>query len=218
VRTINELRRVTIAGRDGELGSVRDLYFDNLNWTVRYLVVDTGSWLPDRWVLVSPTSVRRWDADPTTLRVALTRTQFKACVDMNTRPGVDQPIKRQAQEWQEPHLQAATTLMGYALETEDGEIGHVEDLLIDDTAWIIRYLRVGTKNKWAGTSVLVAPQWLTEVTSDDSKRFFCIATAVDDRASSGRTAVSPAEYRYPGSLRSSAGGTRNRVRGLRGSS
>ncbi len=64
--------------------------------------------------------------------------------------------------------------MGYAVETEDGEIGHVEDLLVDDTAWVIRYLRVDTKNKWADKRVLVAPEWLTGVTWDDSKRFFCI--------------------------------------------
>jgi hypothetical protein len=204
VRSVNDLRQVTIAATDGELGSVRDLYFDDLNWAVRYLVVDTGNWLPDRWVLVSPTSVRRWDPDPSVLRVSLTKTQFKACVDMNTRPGVDQAIRGQARECREPHLQAATTVMGYALETEDGEIGHVEDLLVDDTACVIRYLRVDTKDRWAGKSVLVAPQWLTEVTRDDSKRFFCIVTAVDD--STQRTAIPPSEYRHPGLLRSSAGG------------
>jgi hypothetical protein len=204
VRSVNDLRRVTIAATDGELGSVRDLYFDDLSWTVRYLVVDTGTWLPDRWVLVSPTSVRRWDSNPSALRVSLTRTQFKACVDMNTRPGVDQAIRGQVRDCREPHLQAATTVMGYALETEDGEIGHVEDLLVDDTAWVIRYLRVDTKNRWAGKSVLVAPQWLTEVTRDDLKRFFCIVTAIDD--STQRTAIPPPEYRHPGLLRSSAGG------------
>ena len=48
LRGISDLRRVTIAAMDGELGSVRDLYFDDRSWTVCYLVVDTGSWLPDR--------------------------------------------------------------------------------------------------------------------------------------------------------------------------
>jgi hypothetical protein len=204
VRSVNDLRRVTIAATDGELGSVRDLYFDDLSWAVRYLVVDTGSWLPDRWALVSPKSVRRWDANPSTLHMGLTKTQFKACVDMNTRLGIDQAIRGQARECLEPHLQAATAVMGYALETEDGEIGHVEDLLVDDTDWVIRYLRVDTKNRWAGQSVLVAPQWLTEVTRDEAKRFFCIVTALDD--TTRRTAIPPSEYRYPGLLRSSTGG------------
>jgi hypothetical protein len=204
VRSVSDLRRVTIAATDGELGSVRDLYFDDLSWAVRYLVVDTGGWLPDRWALVSPKSVRRWDANSSTLHVDLTKTQFKACVDMNTRPGIDQAIRGQARECREPHLQAATAVMGYALETEDGEIGHVEDLLVDDTDWVIRYLRVDTKNRWAGQSVLVAPQWLTEVTRDEAKRFFCIVTALDDTTRS--TAIPPSEYRHPGLLRSSTGG------------
>jgi hypothetical protein len=173
---------VTIAATDGPLGSVRDLYFDDLRWTVRYLVIDTVGWLPNRWVLVSPTSLRRWDSDPSTLRVAQTKMQVKAGVDMHTPPGVvDQAIRGHARACRETHLQAATTVMGYAVETEDGEIGYVEDLLVDDTAWVIRYLRVDTKNRWAGTRVLVAPEWLTEVTWDDSKRFFCIATAVGER-------------------------------------
>ena len=181
LRTISDLRRVTIAATDGDLGSVRDLYFDDRSWAVRYLVVDAGSWLPDRWALVPPASVRRWDPDPNTLRVPLSKTQFKTGADMNIQPGlVDQGVRGHARESREPHLKAATTVMGYALETEDGEIGHVEDLLVDDTAWVVRYVRVDTKNRWAGKSVLVAPEWLTEVTWDDSKRFFCIVTAVDD--------------------------------------
>jgi len=208
-RTICDLRRVTIAATDGELGSVHDLYFDDLSWTVRYLVVDTGDWLPDRWALVSPTSVRRWGPDPTTLRLALTKTQFKTGLDMITPPVVvDRAIRHPAREDGEPHLQAATTVMGYALETEDGEIGHVDDLLVDDTAWVIRYLRVDTKNRWAGKTVFVAPAWLTEVTWDDSKKFFCIVTAVEDRVGSGQTAIPPPEHRHPASLRSFAGGTR----------
>ena len=204
MRSVHDLRRVTIAATDGELGSVRDLYFDDISWAVRYLVVDTGSWLPDRWALISPKSVRRWDANSSTLHMDLTKTQFKACVDMNTRPGIDQAIRGQARECLEPHLQAATAVMGYALETEDGEIGHVEDLLVDDTDWVIRYLRVDTKNRWAGQSVLVAPQWLTEVTRDEAKRFFCIVTALDDTTRS--TAIPPSEYRHPGLLRSPTGG------------
>ena len=208
LRSITDLRRVTIAATDGELGSVRDLYFDHLSWTVRYLVVDTGSSLPDRWVLVSPTSVRRWAPDPSTLRVALSKTHFTTGVEMTAQPGgVDHSIRGLARRSREPHLQAATTIMGYALETEDGEIGHVEDLLVDDTAWVIRYLRVDTKNRWAGKSVLVAPEWLTEVTWDDSKRFFCIVTAVDDRPGNGRTAIPPPEHRHTAWLRSPAGGT-----------
>ena len=46
----------SIAAIDGDIGSIRDLYFDDITWTIRYLVVDTGSWLPGRQVLISPLS------------------------------------------------------------------------------------------------------------------------------------------------------------------
>ena len=39
---------------DGEIGHVRDFYFDDKTWTIRYLVADTGGWLTDRQVLISP--------------------------------------------------------------------------------------------------------------------------------------------------------------------
>jgi hypothetical protein len=207
LRSVSDLRRVTIAATDGELGSVRDLYFDDLSWRVRYLLVDTDSWLPDHRILVSPTSVRRWDPNPSTLRVALTKTQFKTCVDMNTqRAVVDQAISGYIRESREPHLQAATTVLGYVLETEDGEIGHVEDLLVDDTAWVIRYLLVDTKDRWAGQSVLVAPEWLTEVSRDGSRRFFSIVTAIDEGAASRRTAIPTPTHHHSRSLRSSIRG------------
>jgi len=43
-----------LAASDGEIGQVKDFYFDDQNWVMRYLVVDTGSWLSGRKVLISP--------------------------------------------------------------------------------------------------------------------------------------------------------------------
>jgi hypothetical protein len=215
LRSIGDLRRVRIAATDGELGRVHDLYFDDLNWTVRYLVVDTGGFLQDRWGVVSPQSLRRSDTDPGTLRLPLTKTQFKAGADMHTQPGDIDPTSRgDAREGRKARLRAATTVVGYTLETEDGEVGHVEDFLVDDKAWAVRYLRVDTKDRWAGKSVLVAPKWLTELTElteDDSKKFFCIATAVEDRAAP-RPAILAPEHRHTASLRFRPGGTTLRRR------
>ena len=39
---------------DGEIGKVQEFYFDDRHWTIRYLVVDTGTWLTGRQVLISP--------------------------------------------------------------------------------------------------------------------------------------------------------------------
>jgi hypothetical protein len=48
---------------------------------------------------------------------------------------------------------------GYHIHAQDGEIGHVEDFLVDDQSWTIRYLLVDTSNWFGGRTVLIAPEW-----------------------------------------------------------
>ena len=192
VRGLSDLKRFTIAATDGNLGSVRDLYFDDRSWAVRYLVVDAGPWLPGRRLCVSPVSVR--SSDPTTLHVALSTQAVAAGPDVNTRElpggapqegGAEPANPGRAGESGDAHLQTATGVMGYAIQTEDGEIGHVKDVLVDDQAWAIRYLVVDTENRWMGKKVLVSPAWLVHVAWDASKTLCCIATAVDNNIGSG---------------------------------
>jgi len=45
LRSIKQLYGDKLGASDGEIGQVKDFYFDDQNWTVRYLVADTGSWL-----------------------------------------------------------------------------------------------------------------------------------------------------------------------------
>ena len=56
------------------------------------------------------------------------------------------------------HLRSSNAVIGHHIEATDGEIGHVEDLLVDDYTWAIRYLLVGTGNWWNGHRVLVPPE------------------------------------------------------------
>jgi len=183
LRGISDLRRFTIAATDGTLGRVGDVYFDDRSWSVRHLVVDAGEWLPGRRVLVSPIAVR--SSAPTTLHVALSKQEL----------GVEPANPTRAGESAELHLQAATAVMGYAVEAEDGVIGHVKDVLVDDQAWAVRYLVVDTENRWAGKKVLVSPAWLTHVAWDASKTLCCIATAIDDGMASRWGSTTPGRAR-----------------------
>jgi hypothetical protein len=54
----------------------------------------------------------------------------------------------------------------------DGEIGHIEDFIIDDETWAIRYLIINTGNWWPGKQVLVSPHWIERVRWSESKVFF----------------------------------------------
>jgi len=57
LRNAKELPGLTIRATNGEIGTVKEFYFDDETWAIRYLVVDTGGWLGGRLVLISPMSV-----------------------------------------------------------------------------------------------------------------------------------------------------------------
>jgi uncharacterized protein YrrD len=69
------------------------------------------------------------------------------------------------------HLRSTHEVTGYHLQALDGEIGHIDDFVIDDETWAIRYLLVGTKNWWPGKKVLVSPQWIERVSWKEAKVF-----------------------------------------------
>jgi len=77
LRSIKQLYGDKLGAVDGEIGHVKDFYFDDQNWAIRYLIADTGSWLPGRQVLLSPYSVLHIDRGEKTLRVNLTRKQIE---------------------------------------------------------------------------------------------------------------------------------------------
>jgi hypothetical protein len=85
------LKDLVIHATDGELGTVKEFYFDDESWGIRYLVVKTGNWLSGRHVLISPISVVRTDWHANSLHVALTKKQVENSPDIHTH----QPVSRQ---------------------------------------------------------------------------------------------------------------------------
>ncbi|MGH8795479.1 MAG: PRC-barrel domain-containing protein, partial [Caldimonas sp.] len=73
LRTVSSLKGSTINATDGEIGHVDEAFFDDEAWAVRYLVVDTGSWMTSRKVLISPYSVAQPLGSGRVIDVALTR-------------------------------------------------------------------------------------------------------------------------------------------------
>lgn len=67
------------------------------------------------------------------------------------------------------HLQSARDLRGYHIQGSDEAIGHVEDFLVDDETWEVRYLVIDTSNWWFGKKVLVAPHWASRISWDERK-------------------------------------------------
>ena len=95
LQSIKQLYRDKIGATDGEIGHINDFYFDDQNWAVRYVVVDTGKWLPGRQVLLSPHAFgSSLHETGKLLLVNLTRKQIEGS------PSIDQhkPVSRQYEE------------------------------------------------------------------------------------------------------------------------
>jgi hypothetical protein len=87
----SQLKGLVVRATDGELGTVNDFYFDDESWAVRYLTVETGGWLGERQVLISPISVVRTDWQARRLDVALSKKQVENSPNIDTH----QPVSRQ---------------------------------------------------------------------------------------------------------------------------
>jgi len=205
---VKSLKGYKLYGTDGALGEVKEFYFDDHHWTVRYLVADTGNWLNDQKVLISPYSIASINGEGKTIDVRLTKKQIEDSPSLAT----DKPVSKQFEEsyygyygWPEywgtgfrwgsyyypyrgnnlaylnerptgegawdPHLRSSHDVSGHHVEALDGALGHVEDFVIDEETWAIRYLVIDTRNWWPGKRVLISPKWVDSVSWAESKVF-----------------------------------------------
>lgn len=90
-RSVKDMLGFTLGATDGEIGKVKDLYFDDHTWTIRYLVVETGSWLSGRKVLIATEALTNVDWENEVFPVNLTKEQIKNSPDIDT----EKPVSRQ---------------------------------------------------------------------------------------------------------------------------
>ena len=86
-----ELRRARIEAVDGRIGMMKDIYFDDHYWTIRYLVVDISKWLFGRKVLIAPEAITRIDRHAGSIYLNLTREQIRRSPSWDSEP----PVSRQ---------------------------------------------------------------------------------------------------------------------------
>jgi PRC-barrel domain len=191
---------------DGEIGRVKDFYFDDMHWTIRYMVAETGDWLSSRQVLISPFALVGVNKEERNVSIDLVKKQIEKSPSLDN----DKPVSRQfeqayygyygyptywggpfswgpypspmrdREQWKESnqskkgwdlHLRSTGDATGHHIQSLNGEIGHVEDFVIDDETWAIRYIIVDTHNWLPGKKVLVATQWIERVSWDERKVF-----------------------------------------------
>lgn len=204
LRKFSALKNFTLAARDGHIGKVKELYFDDESWRVRYLVLKTGGWLSGRQVLIAPRALGAIDEEHEIIAVHLTRQQ----VEQSPTTDFDKPLSRQyeerwhrhfgyqgywlnadpmglgmmvplahpsvavpadeADERDDPHLRSTDEVFGYSIHATNGDLGHLDDFLVDEEDWNIRYLVI-TRSWWAGDKVVLAPDWVEAVSWDDER-------------------------------------------------
>ena len=94
LQNTKDLTGCKLAASDGDIGHIKDFYFDDKSWAVRYVVVDTGSWLTGRLVLLAPRAFGRLDLDSKSLGVNLTRKQIEDSPPIESH----RPVSRQYEE------------------------------------------------------------------------------------------------------------------------
>jgi uncharacterized protein YrrD len=68
----------------------------------------------------------------------------------------------------DPHLRSTRQVTGYQIHATNGQIGHVEDFIVDDESWALRYLVVETGNWLLGKKVTIPLVWIKSVNWADA--------------------------------------------------
>jgi len=191
LRSLKQLYGEKLSATDGEIGAIKDFYFDDQNWTIRYLVADTGNWLASRKVLISPHSISGHPVSGKSIRVGLTRKK----IEKSPSIGSQNPVLREYEEqhhqhyglppyWKaspgdmvgpqqqpETHLHSAVSVTGYLVRVGDETIGHVSDLMVNTENWKIGQLVVKTGHRLSGTDALISPKRVERISYDQSTVF-----------------------------------------------
>jgi hypothetical protein len=211
LQVISALKGYAIEASDGKIGSAADFLFDGEKWQVRWLVVDTGTWLTERKVLLQPSAIVQTDYEEQKLKVTLTKAQVEGSPDILDHQPVSRRMERELYNYygwdplwggdylgagaiaaplagepyfgialsredtgaapvaldEDSQLQSSNEVIGYHIQAADGDIGHIENFIIDSATWAIRYLMIDTSNWWMGQHVLMAPHAVQKIEWSD---------------------------------------------------
>jgi hypothetical protein len=190
LRSLKELYEDKLGASDGEIGQVKDLYFDDQNWAIRYLVADTGHWLTGRQVLIPPHSLAGLAARGQIVRVNLTRRQIENSPSIDTQKPVSREYEEEyynyynwpaywkgatdmvgPQQLSEVHLRSTRAVNGYLVRVGEETIGHISDFMMDAESWTIGQLVVKTGHRISGKDVLISTKQVQRISYTDSTVF-----------------------------------------------
>ena len=190
LHSLNLITGASIIALDGAIGSVSDFLFDDLSWTIRFLVVDCGKWLRHHEVLITVMSVDQPDWNKKKLPVHLSKVQVRQSPDVDTVKPVSRQQEIATSEYygwpsywnalfpdgpyaadmefptrtgDDPHLRRAWNLAGYEVRSMEGRIGRLQDFVLDDATWHIGSLTVHAGSWMTGYDSLASTRAVKEI-------------------------------------------------------
>ncbi len=191
--SLKQLYRKKLRASDGDIGHVDDFYFNDQQWAVRYVVANTGSWLSGRLALISSPAFGNLHQNGDCLLVNLTRQRIENSPAIESHKPVSlqyQAYRDGVEAWgvggfpeapppphlmpskqasDDVHLQSTQALSGYPIQTSEGAIGHVIDLIMDDKSWAICHLVVETGHWYSRKEIVISPKHIDRISYEESK-------------------------------------------------
>lgn len=161
----SSIRGYAVVASDGPSGTVDDFIFEDRDWTIKWLVVETGVWFSGRRLFVPVSAFGHPDPETRQFSVNMTLAQLAdspgrdvaELSDAETGAHFTQgeiaasPVART-----ERHFRSLVVMQQAAVEATDDEVGHAEDFLVDPADWQIKYLVVRTSDWWSGEKILIS--------------------------------------------------------------
>lgn len=203
ILSIKDLFDYKLMTADGEAGEIKDALYDERDWVLRYVVVETGGWLSGRELLIPPSVLGAPDSARREFPVSMTRDQLsnspprEAGEDITRRheedlyryygwepywvpegamgplPGtvmVESP--EEAAETQtavleerhaEPRLRSIKDTLGFKVHGVDEDLGKVDNFLMDDETWDVRYVVLNTGGLFKSRRVPISVRWINNL-------------------------------------------------------
>ena len=190
LRSLKNLETYSIHALDGDLGKLEQLFFDDDQWLVRYLVVKTGRFFRRAKILISTQGLKKIDWPSQRFEVSLTRDQIERSPEFE----IDQPPPRfkeieyfnyyrwpyywtNAGIWgvapmesipsemhqTDPHLRSTQSALECKVQASGSTLGKVLDLLVDDDRWTVKYLVIDTGMLRESKTMLIPTDQVAEI-------------------------------------------------------
>ena len=208
---------------DGMIGSIRDFYFNDQQWTISYVIVEVGSWLTSRDVLIPAELLGSFDPQLKSVNANVSRLQVKRSAPVEFKKPVSEQRNRQNKLYlvsnlpgfaaskssvprlnshvvasSDRHLRSGEELRGsYWVLGKDGDIGPVHDFVLDDKQWTIRYIVVNVGWWFAVKLVLVPPRFVERISFDKGavSTSLCVGAVHDAPSFDATTSLAEFEHR-----------------------